>query len=154
MAELLTPSQRDYPYDGKIVITTKNIKKLALRIPGWCTHYTVEVDGMSVQPEETNGYIQISLAEKSQVVLDLKMEPVILEAAPAVIADSGKVAVMCGPIVYCAEGVDNGENLHDIAIDPQIRFKGPLTPIWGQLFYRLPVTQESGMKRTLHCIVL
>ena len=113
----------DYPYDGKIVITTKNIKNLALRIPGWCTHYTVEVDGMAVQPEETNGYIQVSLAERGQVVLDLKMEPVILEAVPAVIADSGKVAVMCGPIVYCAEGVDNGENLHDIAIDPQNPFQ-------------------------------
>ena len=97
---------------------------------------------MSVQPEETNGYIQISLAEKSQVVLDLKMEPVILEAAPAVIADSGKVAVMCGPIVYCAEGVDNGENLHDIAIDPQNPFQRTFDSNLGAV-----VLQTTGYTR-------
>ncbi len=113
----------DYPYSGKMVITTDQIKNLAIRIPGWCNRYTIEIDGMAVHPEEANGYILVSLAERAQVVLDLEMKPVVLEAAPSVIADSGKAAIMCGPIVYCAEGVDNGENLHDIAIDPQNPFQ-------------------------------
>lgn len=37
------------------------------------------------------------------------MSPVIVSADPSVHEDSGKVAVMRGPVVYCAEGVDNGD---------------------------------------------
>ena len=38
-------------------------------------------------------------------------------ANPLVREDYGKVAIQRGPIIYCAEGVDNGDNLHLITID-------------------------------------
>lgn len=31
--------------------------------------------------------------------------------------NAGRIAVMCGPIVYCAEGVDNGKDLANVRID-------------------------------------
>lgn len=37
-------------------------------------------------------------------------------AASAVEADSGKAAIMRGPVVYCAEAVDNVGNLGDLFI--------------------------------------
>ncbi len=36
----------------------------------------------------------------------------LIEANPAVREDIGKLAVMRGPLVYCLEQTDNGENLH------------------------------------------
>lgn len=38
-------------------------------------------------------------------------------ANPKVRADAGKVAIKKGPLVYCAEQVDNGENLSSIMVD-------------------------------------
>ena len=43
----------------------------------------------------------------------------ILEAAPEVREDIGKVAVARGPIVYCLEEVDNGKDLHLCRLDLQ-----------------------------------
>ena len=54
-----------------------------------------------------------------------------MEASPNVIEDSGRVAVMFGPLVYCAEGVDNGKNLHDVAIDPDGEFQIKFNPDWN-----------------------
>ena len=44
------------------------------------------------------------------------MEIHFIEANPAVQENSGRYAVMRGPIVYCMEGVDNGRNLRDITL--------------------------------------
>ena len=37
--------------------------------------------------------------------------------------DAGRLCVQAGPIVYCAESVDNGENLHAFAISPDFGWK-------------------------------
>ena len=47
------------------------------------------------------------------------MSPVIISADPSVHEDSGKVAVMRGPVVYCAEGVDNGD-IFSLAVSPEL----------------------------------
>ena len=39
-----------------------------------------------------------------------------LRANPKVHHCAGRVAVKRGPVVYCAEGVDNGDNLKSVAI--------------------------------------
>ena len=35
-----------------------------------------------------------------------------IAANPLVREDAGKVAFIRGPLAYCAEGADNGDNLH------------------------------------------
>ena len=58
-------------------------------------------------------------AEKIKVEYEMLMEACFMEAAPAVRADAGKVAVQRGPVIYCAEECDNGPQLFRLAVNPQ-----------------------------------
>ena len=40
-----------------------------------------------------------------------------MAANPSVREDAGKVAVTCGPMVYCLEEADNGTDLHLLRLD-------------------------------------
>lgn len=44
------------------------------------------------------------------------METHFIQANPNIQDNAGRYAVMRGPIVYCMEGIDNGENLRDIRL--------------------------------------
>ena len=44
-------------------------------------------------------------------------EPVFVHANPQVRVDSAKVAVVKGPLVYCVEEADNGENLSSVMVN-------------------------------------
>lgn len=108
--------ETNYPADGRIRLTLQgaNGKTLFVRIPGWCRSST-----FSLPYTVKNGYAAFAV-ETDSFTLDLtfEMQPLFIAAHPAVRADAGKAALMYGPVVYCMEGVDNGENLHDLQIDP------------------------------------
>ncbi len=91
----------DYPRSGKVQIQTSGVKTLYIRIPSWCREFTV-----SEEFEKTNGYAVIKNPDKP-VTVDFIMTPTVMQANPKVKSTAGKVAVMYGPIVYCAEGCDN-----------------------------------------------
>ena len=98
----------DYPYSGKI--TFHYIGKpmtLYVRIPDWC----VEYDG-----DTENGFARFELSDGESVTVDLPMEVHFVEANPYAQDNSGRYAVQRGPVVYCMEEIDNGENLRDITL--------------------------------------
>lgn len=121
-----------YPYDGKIALTVgfDSEVTIGLRIPGWATAYTLQVNGQPYKATLRNGYALIthSWSAGDTITLDLPMEVRLLRAHPALQEDCGRVAVMRGPIVFCAEGVDNGAHLKDIAIRPSM----PFTYAWNE----------------------
>ena len=104
-----------YPTDGKVKITVCGAKgkRFFLRIPGWCEDFTCDRAYQTIR-----GYAQITVdADEFCVCADFHIRPVIVSADTRVRADAGKVAVMWGPLVYCAEGVDNpGVNLADARV--------------------------------------
>lgn len=107
----------NYPIDGNIHINcdTKG-KKLAIRIPYW-------VKKFKINKEYTlkDGYAYIEDAkDEISVTFDLSVN--IIRSNPKVHENAGRIAVMRGPVVYCAEGVDNGENIFDIMIDTKSKF--------------------------------
>ena len=103
-----------YPVDGKVQILVEGGDiNIAVRIPDWCDSY---------KGETKKGYAYLELKENSPVELDFKMEPVFIEADPRVLDNCGKYAVQRGPVVYCMEGVDNGEGLRDIRLDSKCEF--------------------------------
>ena len=55
-----------------------------------------------------NGYAVISREWKSgdRIELELPMAPQRIKADEQVVADRGRVALRCGPLVYCIESVD------------------------------------------------
>ena len=105
----------DYPASGVVRLTAQGLsgKTLALRIPAWCTSYDLRVE--SVRTEK--GYVYVAVpTDDFTVTLDLHMQPQFFEASPLVRNDMGKVALQKGPVVYCLEGVDNGD-LHGLCAD-------------------------------------
>ena len=105
-----------FPWDGKVGINVETDCKdftLALRIPGWCDD-KYRLDGFDGEIEKKNGYIYLKQdwTKNSLILLDFPMEVNFIEADDHVRENIGKVAVMRGPICYCLEEVDNGDELH------------------------------------------
>lgn len=98
----------NYPNDGKITFSYKGEPMtLYVRIPDWCIEYEGETE---------KGFAKFNLTDGDSICVDLPMEVHFLEANPYVQDNSGRYAVMRGPIVYCMEEIDNGENLRDITL--------------------------------------
>ena len=97
-----------YPNDGRITVTATGVSKLAIRIPAWCDTYTLNQDFTL-----TDGYAVVD-NDGTPVILTLDLTPRKVWADPRVLRAAGQAAIMKGPVVFCAEGVDNGEGeLHN-----------------------------------------
>ena len=101
--------ETDYPKNGSIKITYNGSKKISVRLPSWCENHQT-----SQKYTLENGYMNFGNIQ--DVTMDFEMKPVLVRACSKVYDDSGKVAVMYGPVVFCAEAVDNGDNLGDVSI--------------------------------------
>ncbi|MGE5519844.1 MAG: glycoside hydrolase family 127 protein [Candidatus Dadabacteria bacterium] len=137
--------QNNYPWDGqlKFTLTPKNTTafNLKIRIPGWARNeaiasdlYTFEnnsngniaitVNGQSVSYSMDKGYAVLSRSwKKGDVVeLSLPMDVKRIKANLNLKDDIGKVALQRGPIVYCAEGVDNQGKASNILVPQNASF--------------------------------
>jgi len=107
------------PWDGEVAVDVDadGAVPVNLRIPEWAAEATVTVDGEDVSHDGT-GFVRVEREWDGQrVELTFEMEAELVAAHPAVEADAGRVAVRRGPLVYCAEAVDNERPLHDYALD-------------------------------------
>ncbi len=119
-----------YPWRGDVRLTVDENRAgtftLRLRIPGWArgevvpgdlyafadeapSAWRVCVNGEEQQGALEQGYFCITRRWKAgdEVTLELPVAPRFVRAHEAVEADRGRLAVECGPIVYCAEWPDN-----------------------------------------------
>jgi len=111
-----------YPFDGEITITvvppSRTRFTLSLRVPGWTAGARVEINGEEVGVEPEAGYLRLvrDWSPNDKVVLTLDLTPRRLFAHPKVTQDQGRTALMCGPLVYCLEEVDNGPDLNSLIL--------------------------------------
>lgn len=116
----------NYPEDGHIDIIVKdlNLKKIAIRVPSWCESYSVKVNGNIVTSEPVKGYLYVSNSSSTMnILIDFKMDVSLIEANPNVQENAGRIAVQRGPIIFCAEAVDNGRLLRDVTVPLSADFK-------------------------------
>lgn len=120
--ELRLSLESKFPWEGSAKLTVKAggpvTCTLAFRIPGWCESPCFTAPE-GIAREERDGYLYLTGAwkEGDAVSIDLPMA-VRLNAANAFVReDMGRVAVTRGPICYCLEQADNGENLHLLRVD-------------------------------------
>jgi uncharacterized protein len=107
--------ETNYPWSGDVKLSIETGSpaefELRLRIPGWARGATASVNGKAVAVEAAtrNGYLSIARLWRpgDLVSLDLPMPPGRVYAHPDVRMDVGRVALRRGPLVYCAEEVDN-----------------------------------------------
>ncbi len=149
--ETVKVSQKsDYPWNGDIRfdLSMKAPKEftVGLRIPGWCREASLHINGeiVGVAEMEEDGYVLIKRSWNDGDTLELQLEmPIrLMEANPLVRANAGKVAIQKGPVVYCLEAADNGDNLSAISVPYNANLKavfeagllGGVTAIYGEGF--------------------
>ncbi|PDS79706.1 glycoside hydrolase family 127 protein [Rhizobium sp. L43] len=118
----------NYPWDGAVAFTTRLEKPatfaLSLRIPDWAEGATLSVNGemLDLDAAIRDGYARIDRewASGDRVALHLPLALRPQYANPKVRQDAGRVALMRGPLVYCVETTDNGDDLNAIVLPREL----------------------------------
>ena len=101
-----------YPWDGNVSLSVEPAKPeeftVFVRIPAWSHLSTVKVGGKPVGNVIPGEYLAIRRrwSGRETVELTFDMRPQVVEANPNVSADTGRIALERGPIVYCMEHLD------------------------------------------------
>jgi DUF1680 family protein len=116
-ADVSVKIETDYPWEEQVDISfnlsVKTKFKYYFRIPEWCGKCVLRLNGIEQKYSNEDGYALIerewSEGDKLSIVFDMPVNFVL--SNPHVRENTGKVAVMRGPVVYCAEEEDNGREL-------------------------------------------
>ena len=103
-----------YPFGDTVKYTVKSGEtKLAIHIPAFTAkNYSVSVPG-----EYKDGYYYLTAKAGDVIEVRLDMTPRLNRANIRAAKNSGLGAVTVGPVVYCAEGTDNGGEIFSFSID-------------------------------------
>ncbi|MBO0132085.1 glycoside hydrolase family 127 protein [Agrobacterium burrii] len=139
-----------YPLDGAIRLTLEPQQPaeftLSLRLPAWSPGATIRVNGEAVDRAavEQKGYARLSRRWQSGDVVELHLDMPVqrLHAHPKAGIDQGRVTLQRGPLVYCLEGVDNGDDLNSLLLQPKSSFRcEPVTALGG-----IPALVTTGLR--------
>jgi uncharacterized protein len=136
-----------YPFGEDIKVTLEPAQEgeftVNVRVPGWAQNQAMpsalyafqfetstagspqeepvvlKVNGRPETLKFNPGFASIRRTWKKgdTIELHLPMRPRRLFADPRVAADKGRLAIQCGPLVYCAEGIDNEGKVLDREMD-------------------------------------
>lgn len=119
-----------YPWEGRVAYHVSSNREeaftLAIHIPSYIrtAQLMVKINGMAVACDEAmkDGYLCLNRVWGSddEVALEFAMPVRKIYANTKVREDVGCVALMRGPIVYCFEGVDNGEDIQALSVDKEL----------------------------------
>jgi DUF1680 family protein len=137
--------QNNYPWDGDLVFNirpkTKSSFTVLIRIPDWAMNEPIPSDLyrfqhtasarpiLKINGEEINysvdkGYAVLNRTwkpdDKVEVILPMEVKRVV--ANEKVQDDINKVALQRGPVVYCAEWIDNGGRTSNVLLPDNITF--------------------------------
>jgi len=123
-----------YPFGDTANLTVSGGKfAIYLRNPQAAPVHTVTINGQSVEFTTENGYIVLERNwQGDSIELTFDMQPRYVYCAGELQYNAGKAAVMRGPIVYCAEEIDNSALLgsyifnDNVAISPAAMPEGLL----------------------------
>lgn len=143
--EVIIEQQNNYPWEGnlKFIVSpkTSGAFNLLVRIPGWAQNSVlpsdlysfvnstsskveIKLNGQPIGYTIEKGYASLNRKwKKGDVVeVNLPMEVKLIKANPNLKDDIGKLAVERGPLVYCAEWVDNDGKASNIVLPASARF--------------------------------
>ena len=119
-SDISVKMETSYPWEEKVKIRfsmkDKVRFKYGLRIPGWCKKFTLRLNDAEAAFATEDGFALLDRewSDGDTLELTLDMPVVFVRTNPKVRQNSGKVAVMRGPVVYCLEEEDNGKELFRI----------------------------------------
>jgi uncharacterized protein len=144
--EVMLRQNTDYPWNGNMSLTleTKNPVDISLhiRIPDWVEgkpidsdlyHYinqqaqtvTFMANGKKLEVKLDKGYAVINRKWEygDKITWEWEMPINLVQANELVKDDSGMVSIERGPIVYCAEGIDNESKVLDLILPDNTRLE-------------------------------
>lgn len=126
-----------YLRNGHVRIEVKHQKDftLKLRIPDWCKKFDI-----SAPYKINDGFAEIKVSKDTEIDINFNIEPRFVMCSSRVRQNVGKLAVMRGPMVYCAEEIDNGKDLHRLKFDTEL----PLSYCVGEITAKGVKEADSG----------
>ncbi len=141
----------DYPWSESVKIEVHPEKSsqfaINIRIPGWAREepvpsdlyrfaaknerkVNIQINGEKAEYKLKNGFATFdrtwTAGDKIEIHFPMPIRKIL--AHENVAADRGKFALQRGPIVYCAEGVDNGGHVRHLLFDPKAYFDVEFKP--------------------------
>jgi len=157
-----------YPWDGDVKISVNPEGgsadfEIAVRIPGWARNEAVpsdlyrfldrneekpelKVNGKSVRLDPAEGYARVRRAWKLNDTIELRLPMPVrrVVANDLVAADSGMAALQRGPLVYCAEAVDNEGSVFEDFLPDYIKLQPIFRP---ELLNGVTVVEGKSMHK-------
>ncbi len=141
----------NYPWDGTIQVSIDPEKtgtfSIFLRIPGWLRNQpvpgdlyqyvqsndskaTITINGQKYPLSVQNGYAEINRTWEAGDHIRLKMPMAVgkVISHPKVEDNHKRVALERGPLVYCAEGIDNENQVLNLVLDKDASFSAEQKP--------------------------
>lgn len=169
----------DYPWGGGVGIAVTPPRDgtrfaLYVRVPGWCVgrpvpsdlyeqvqpgsadDFSVSLNGERIEFKPVKGYCVIDREWKAGDKVDISMNMPIrrIKAHKKAVANAGRLAVERGPVVFCAEGVDNERtarcNSYYAVVPEKATFTESRISIGSETFPALDAS--NGTKLVPYCI--
>ncbi|MFC2161382.1 glycoside hydrolase family 127 protein [Acidobacteriota bacterium] len=172
--------ETEYPWEGKVLIRLEPESEMKfsvyVRIPGWALeqpvpmdlyHFiesvdespTLRVNGETVPLNLNKGYVDIqrSWIGGDTIELNLPMPVRRVESHSKVEENTGKIALVRGPVVYCAEWIDNEGHVSNLVLpdDSQLlaeyreKLLNGVTVIKGKALALFGAENESSDRREM-----
>ena len=124
-----------FPFENQVKMKVSGVPEggmtLAVRIPEYAINYKMLVNQEEVSYREETGFATLGLSRDSTVEVSFEASPKFIRSNPQVRANSGKVAVTMGPLVYCFEEIDNGKNLAGLFVNTNQKIMIEDSPLFG-----------------------
>ena len=129
--------QTEFPWVNTYSLEVKNVPAdgmdLMLRVPDYAQDYQIKSDGKLYEEnkDQEKGYRRVHIEKDSKIEVSFVAPAKFVYANPQVRADSGKAAIVRGPLVYCLEEIDNSQNLPAIFVDTDAPLKEEKSDLFG-----------------------
>jgi uncharacterized protein len=119
----------NYPYDDTVIYHFEPKEEVlnmtvAIRLPHWSANTSITLNGNLINDPIQNGYAYITKAftqsDEIKVCFDMHVKPIYTTSK--VSANGQKVAFSKGPLIYCAEGVDNKGDVLGLRVRKDTKF--------------------------------
>ena len=142
--------ESEYPKNGHVMYTfvpsgaEPMEVKLAVRIPYYAKKVSLLRNGSEFVPDIEDGYAYIEGTFRSGDTLILNLELKARRVFPNrnISADSGRIAFLRGPLVYCAEGADNDGDVLGLRVSRT----APIREVEGGAPDGMPMLTVSGSR--------
>lgn len=136
----------EFPWKNQVTIRLSDVPeegiRLMVRIPEYAERFRMQHGQKEVPFENRKGYGVVEVKQDGTYEVSFEAPSQFVRANPKVRADVGRVVMVRGPLVYCLEEVDNGENLSALYVDTD----QPITEEESDLFGGSVILRAEGQR--------